>query len=194
MTLTPRPPARTGRSLWGPSPSSSGSRSSSRPDGIVLSCGLRCRGAIRAAGGTIPPVKRAAVVLALIAIGVAGVVWLQPSRSAARPLASAGPSSVAASPRGSSLPASSGGGSASPVAPSPSPPPTGATVAVQIVPVTQFRSTALAVTRADVAAALAGTSRTFDALEIVAADADAILGTLKLDRPADASKLVEAAD
>jgi poly-gamma-glutamate synthesis protein (capsule biosynthesis protein) len=50
------------------------------------------------------------------------------------------------------------------------------------------------VTRGDVAAALAGTSRTFDGLELVEGDADAVLAALRASRPADASRLTLAPD
>jgi hypothetical protein len=65
---------------------------------------------------------------------------------------------------------------------------------VAIVPVTQFRSTVLSVGRADVTAALAGTSTRFDALELVGDEADAILAGLGVDRPAGDAHLVLAPD
>ena len=64
-----------------------------------------------------------------------------------------------------------------------------------IVPVTQFRTTAEKTTRAEVAAVLAGSSKTYDALELVDADADAILAALGGQRPpAGDANLVLAKD
>lgn len=79
--------------------------------------------------------------------------------------------------------------------PSASPAPTDAPLAdVPIVPVVDFRSTEASVRPADVAAVLAGTSERYDALELVAGDADAILAGLGLDRPSDPGRLVTARD
>ncbi len=91
---------------------------------------------------------------------------------------------------GSPGPSASVGPSASPSGPAATPgPPTD----VAIVPVTQFRTTATATSRKEVADVLAGTSTRYDALELVAGEADAILASLGAERPADASRLVEAA-
>jgi hypothetical protein len=65
---------------------------------------------------------------------------------------------------------------------------------VAIVPVAQFRTTVLTVGRADIQAALSGTSTRFDALELVAGEADAILAALSVERPAGDPHLVLAAD
>jgi hypothetical protein len=79
--------------------------------------------------------------------------------------------------------------------PSESPPPTPSAVAdVPIVPVTQFRSPLEATGRDEVKAVLAGTSKTFDALELVEADADAILAAIGAGRPSDPKRLVLAKD
>ena len=103
------------------------------------------------------------------------------------PRASTGAPSVSAAP-GAGSP---GGPSAGPPSGSSDP----ATIAdIPIVPVAQFRSTVDSVGRSDVQAVLAGSSSTFDALELVSADADAILAGLGVDRPADASRLVLAPD
>ena len=72
--------------------------------------------------------------------------------------------------------------------------PGGAIGAVPIVPVTNFRGTATSTTRSEVAAVLAGTSNRYQAVELVADEADAILAALDLARPADASRLVLADD
>ena len=66
---------------------------------------------------------------------------------------------------------------------------------VPIVPVMQFRSTRTSIERDEVADVLAGQSDRFEALELVDADADAILAALDLDRPAEGDdQLVLAPD
>jgi hypothetical protein len=109
--------------------------------------------------------------------------------------ASAGPSTDAET--AASIPPRSAPPSAS--APSstavPSAPPVSAALAdVLLVPVTQFRSTRTSTTRAEVAQVLAGTSSRYDAIELVAADANAILGAVGVKRPADPARLVLAKD
>jgi len=78
--------------------------------------------------------------------------------------------------------------------PSPSPPPTPPPVEVAIVPVTNFRATSAATSVREVRAVLAGTSGRYDALELVAAEADAILAELGVERPTDETRLVLAHD
>ena len=75
--------------------------------------------------------------------------------------------------------------------PTPTVPPT---VAVAIVPVTHFRATPTATGRRELAAVLAGTSNRYEALELVAAEADAILAELGVTRPADTTRLILAPD
>ena len=118
--------------------------------------------------------------------------------SAARSAAAASQPSVPA--HGSSAPGSAGPGwsagaspavatgSASPAAS----PPSAGFAPLPIVPVTSFRSTAIATTRSEVMAVLAGTSSRYLALELVAGDADAILAALGATRPPDSSRLVLA--
>jgi poly-gamma-glutamate synthesis protein (capsule biosynthesis protein) len=60
--------------------------------------------------------------------------------------------------------------------------------------VAQFRTTLEGIGRDDVRAALAGTSRSFEALELVADEADAVLAGLGVDRPAGDAHLVLAPD
>jgi poly-gamma-glutamate synthesis protein (capsule biosynthesis protein) len=60
--------------------------------------------------------------------------------------------------------------------------------------VTQFRSTRLRTTQDEVAAVLAGSSTAYEALELVAGEADAILAALNEKRPADATRLILADD
>jgi hypothetical protein len=65
---------------------------------------------------------------------------------------------------------------------------------VPIVPATHFRSTAERTGRDDVKAVLAGTSKAFQALELVDSEADAILAAVGAERPTDARRLVLAKD
>ncbi len=109
-------------------------------------------------------------------------IAMQPSHS---PVASVAPSDVLAP---STTPAASP--SDAPVTPTP----TAELTAVPIVPVTQFRATVTSTTRKEVAAVLAGTSSRYEALELVGSEADAILAELGVDRPADATRLIEAKD
>jgi poly-gamma-glutamate capsule biosynthesis protein CapA/YwtB (metallophosphatase superfamily) len=115
-----------------------------------------------------------------------------------------GSSTPSATPRGGisgSSPSSTTPTAATP-APSASPapviePPTATPVpigAVPIVPVTQFRTSLEATGREEVTSVLAGTSKTYEALELVDSDADAILAAVGAERPADAKRLVLAPD
>ena len=65
---------------------------------------------------------------------------------------------------------------------------------VPIVPVTNFRGTATATTRSEVASVLGGTSRRYQTVELVVDEAGAILAALNLTRPTDSSRLVLAED
>ncbi|MGH2474679.1 MAG: CapA family protein [Candidatus Limnocylindrales bacterium] len=83
------------------------------------------------------------------------------------------------------------------VEPSATPVPTATPVPladIPIVPVTHFRATVELTGRAEVADVLAGTSKRYEALELVEADADAILAALGAERPTDTSRLVLAPD
>jgi hypothetical protein len=86
--------------------------------------------------------------------------------------------------------------SASPSAPDqPSPSTTPRRIAdVPIVPVTQFRTNRERTNHDEVGAVLAGSSSTYEALELVATEADAILAAIGEKRPADASRLILAPD
>jgi len=114
-----------------------------------------------------------------------------PSAGASTPPA-ASPTSVAVAPS-ASLDASA----APPASRAPTPDPTATPVAfvdVAIVPVAQFRSTATRATRAEVTAVLSGTSERYAALELVEADADAILAALGEAVPPDPVGLILADD
>jgi len=65
---------------------------------------------------------------------------------------------------------------------------------VAVVPVTQFRSPLDSTSLAEVQAVLTGTSDRYAALALVEADADAILATLGVARPADPARLVVEPD
>ncbi len=81
--------------------------------------------------------------------------------------------------------------------PTASPVPTATPVAladVAIVPVTHFRTQFSASSVAEVRSVLDGTSKRYDALELVDTDADAILAALGVARPTVASRLVLASD
>jgi Bacterial capsule synthesis protein PGA_cap len=139
------------------------------------------------------------VVLGLLAIAIAvpmsgGMLGF----SDVSPGSSAGsvPPSIAAgatpSAAGSSTPAPTAG-----VEPTPEPTPAATPVSlvdVAVVPVIQFRGTATSVNRAEVEAVLAGTSKRYEALELVDSEADAILAALGAERPAVAARLVLAPD
>jgi len=105
----------------------------------------------------------------------------------------------AGSPGGTGGPNGSGGpgatndpGSTDGTSGSPSPTASGPITAVPIVPVVDFRSTALSVARADIQAVLDGGDPRWDTLELVAADADGILAGVGVTRPTDATRLVLA--
>ena len=136
------------------------------------------------------------IVVALLVLGVAvpmtggelGFGGLAPS-----------PAASGASPSAAFVPTGSPSASAPTVAPSPSASPSASPApvaigAVPIVPVTQFRSTATSTSRQEVAAVLAGTSGRYDAVELVAAEADAILTAVGAKRPSNATRLVTARD
>jgi capsule synthesis protein PGA_cap len=65
---------------------------------------------------------------------------------------------------------------------------------VAVVPVTHFRTQYSSSTVAEVNSVLAGTSKRYDAVELVGSDADAILAAVGIARPAVASRLVVAPD
>ncbi|HEY7968602.1 MAG TPA: CapA family protein [Candidatus Limnocylindrales bacterium] len=140
----------------------------------------------------------------LVAVAGSALGWGAPSSGAspsatAPGVAAAGslPASTGAPPPSASGPAGSGPPAASGGSPSPQPSGTPApsiTAAVPIVPVAQFRTTVQSIGRDDVRAAIAGTSPTWQGLELVASEADAILAGLGVDRPAGDEGLVLAPD
>ena len=123
--------------------------------------------------------------------------------TAAGPTSSPAPSTAVAPSDGAPTdpPATGGPGATLPPGATPTPTPTrtapptpGPISDVAIVPVTQFRTTREGTNRAEVMAVLAGTSTRYDALELVADEADAILAALRLERPRGTARLVEAPD
>ena len=62
------------------------------------------------------------------------------------------------------------------------------------MPVTQFRAPVTATNRSEVEDVLAGRSKRYEALTLVADEADPILAALRVERPADAKRLVLAKD
>jgi hypothetical protein len=142
--------------------------------------------------------------LLVVVVALAAAVGITLVAGGERPGPSAAPSGVAlASPSREvaggtpSAPPSGSGSSAAPPATEPSAtpiPPDSPIADVAIVPVAQFRSTVVSVGRADVASAVEGTSPRFEALELVASEADAILTALGVERPTGDPHLVLAPD
>jgi hypothetical protein len=133
-----------------------------------------------------------AIILAAIAALAGGQLGLgAPSGPSPRPGATTAQLAPSPAPQGSDR--ATDPTSAPPTAGPASPAPT-IRADVAIVPATQFRTTRTATDRAEVAAILAGTSRRYEALELDAADADAILAALDLTAPADPARLVLAPD
>jgi poly-gamma-glutamate synthesis protein (capsule biosynthesis protein) len=116
------------------------------------------------------------------------------------PSAAASPSpdgESAAPPAGSPAPAETPPAVASTPEPAASPAPTPTPIAladVAVVPVAHFRTQFAASSVAEVRSIFDGTSTRYNAVELVSADADAILAALGLARPAVASRLVLARD
>jgi hypothetical protein len=136
------------------------------------------------------------VLVAIVAVVAAGPFGLV---GASSPAPSRGASPAAEPTEGAQLasraPAPSGAPESPVASPSPAPPATPGPLAdVPIVPVTQFRATQTSTTGDEVAAVVNGTSDRYVALELIKGEADAILAALKLDGPADTSRLVLAAD
>ena len=137
------------------------------------------------------------VVLVVAAIGAQfGSTWGAPSASANPTLAAGGPTPR---PAASAGPTGDGGPTPAPSVPRASiapatPVPSGPIEDVPIVPVTNFRATTTATDLNEVKAVMAGTSSRYNALELVANEADAILSALGVQRPAVTSRLVLAVD
>jgi Bacterial capsule synthesis protein PGA_cap len=129
-------------------------------------------------------VKRLPLVT-VIALLVAAVV-VTVGFAAGTPAASPGPSTSDAARVGATPPPSATAPAVPTATPEPTPTPTPTPVPladVPIVPVTHFRTTAERTNRDEVAAVLAGSSKTYDTLELVESEADAIFGAIGVDRP-----------
>jgi poly-gamma-glutamate synthesis protein (capsule biosynthesis protein) len=135
-----------------------------------------------------------AVALTVIAVLAAPLVFpgSPDLRAPTQPSSGAGSSPIAAA----SASALAAPGSLEPTTPTPSasPTPTPAPIEVAIVPVTNFRATATSTSLGEVQKVLEGTSGRYEALELVASEADAILAELGLERPTDASRLILASN
>ena len=126
------------------------------------------------------------VLAVLIPLGGGMLGGVTPSAS---PPAAAGASPSVATTAAATLPPTP-----FPTTPPPPTPPLVTTARVAIVPVAHFRTQVSSSSFAEVEAVLAGTSARYDALELVEADADAVLAALRAARPADRSRLVLAPD
>ena len=137
-----------------------------------------------------------AAALVLGVLGLAAVTQLGGSSPAASPpIAGATQSNAIPGSPPAGSPAGQVGtpGTATSAAPSPSSAPTpGAIVAVPIVPVADYRTTATAITKHDVDAVLAGASKRWTTLELVADQSKSILDALHLSP--GARRIVEAPD
>jgi hypothetical protein len=146
----------------------------------------------------VPVLLSIALALTVIGFGV-GSAWTGTGgdRAPSGPIGARGPSPSTTARVGSVAASSPPVATASPGVPAS---PGSASIAgdaigpVPIVPVTNFRATATATSSSEVASVLAGTSGRYDALELVAGEADAILATLGLTPPADSTRLVQATD
>lgn len=148
----------------------------SRPDPRSDSGRGRGRGLGRGLGRGRLAAGALVLLLAPISLGLAtGALDPFPSPG---PSGSGGPGVVAASPTPLIT-----------ARPTPTPAPTSTFVITPIVAVADFRTPYADVTAAEVAAVLAGTSDRWVALELVAADADAILDALGLAVPDDPTRL-----
>jgi len=132
----------------------------------------------------------------LLLLAVAVVPLLGVGILAGGPSAGVGLASPSTGP--AAMPTATAGESTSPsIGAQPSPSPSQAatplpTASVPIVPVADFRSPVQNVNVDSVRAVLAGTHPRWRSLEMLSADADGILATLGMKRPADASRLVLA--
>jgi hypothetical protein len=144
-------------------------------------------------GDTIPVVQRSRTFLAL-AVAISLVAGCGGSIASGEPSSAETSASAVDNPTptaASEAPASS--------EPTPSPlptpseaPPVAAAGSVAIVPVTNFRTAFSSTSAAEVASVLAGTSKRYDALELVSSEADAILAAIGATQPAVATRLVLA--
>jgi Bacterial capsule synthesis protein PGA_cap len=141
------------------------------------------------------PVAIGVLLVALVAVLAVGQLGIVGGSSA--PTSTAGSTAPPVATTATMTPGASVGAVQPPaptVTPSSTPAQPAKVTDVPIVPVTNFRATPTSTTAKEVSAVLAGTSTRYSALELIDGEADSILATLKLDRPADATRLVLAAD
>jgi poly-gamma-glutamate synthesis protein (capsule biosynthesis protein) len=143
-------------------------------------------------------VKRLPLAVALaalvLAVGASALGWGSPRPGAAPLPSSPAPSGIAGASTTPAASLAAGGSGGIPASGPPSAPPTTPPVDapladVPIVPVAQYRTTVEGIGRADVQAALDGTSPTWDGLELVASEADAILAGLGVAGPGGIARL-----
>jgi len=136
-------------------------------------------------------------VLLVVAIPLAAYAVMSGGTRNPLPTASAGASAATGSggsPTGPAATASAVvGGPGTPSAPS-TPQPPGTFGRRAIVPITNFRAPHSVSDLEEVAEVLAGTSSRYDALRLVADEADSILAALGMARPTDPSRLATATD
>lgn len=152
--------------------------------------------------GSIGPVKRTPLLVVAGLLAVFALATVSGTFSSA-PTPSARPTGVAVAPTPSPLPSGpptstptstptpTAGTTAVPATPSAAPV-DGPLVEVAVVPVTHFRSTRTTTGSKEVADVLAGRSERYEALELVADEADAILAALGQERPPDPDRLILA--
>jgi poly-gamma-glutamate synthesis protein (capsule biosynthesis protein) len=139
----------------------------------------------------------ALVVAGFLVVGVAVPMTGGELGLGSSPTSPAGPSSALGAIASSTLAPTIGetpAASTSTPQPSPTPEPTPTVARTAVVPVTQFRTTARRTTKAEVVDVLAGSSERYDALALVADEADAILAAIGVERPSDPDRLVLAKD
>jgi hypothetical protein len=178
---TPRPPARTGRSSF-----------------------LRCLPGVQDPlwQNRLVKTRQLLSALGVFAVAVAltvAALLAAPLLGPASQLSNAPLPAASAPPSSSSAAASTG---SSPSAPSRSATVTASAapsgladlVEVAIVPVTNFRATPTSTNLREVTTVLAGTSARYQALELVATEADAILAELGVARPSEPGRLILVPD
>src|SRR5262245_37251422 len=158
---TPRPPARTGRSLASGRMPAMPRLTPNRIPLLVLGALLVVGIAVPITGGELGFGSSATPLPSPTSVGLGAI-----GSPTAAPTATTAPSAPASSPP-----------------PTATPVPTPSIVQAAIVPVTQFRAPVSATNRAEVEDVLAGRSKRYEALTLVAAEADPILAALRVERP-----------
>jgi hypothetical protein len=134
------------------------------------------------------------VQLGLGTVGSTSPTAAPPSTAIAAGSGSTTPSSAPVASASVSAPESSAGPGAGGASPSPTPPASGPVADVPIVAATSFRAAWTSTSRAEVAAVLDGSSSRYAAIELVGSEADAIAGTLRIDRTSAGDRLIVVRD